>query len=542
MMRHHTLRQISLCALSFILALCVLSVGTAGFGAAFAEEVVWVEDGSPDDAEVWEGDGIWEDDEPLDDGAWDDTEPSEDDGSWDDAEPSEDDGSWDDAESWEDDGSWDDAEPWVDDNTAYDYDYYDVSVEGGIGVFDASNGIYLREEDASDPELDEDEFRSFYVNVRNNDPADQREIPAYFRVDGGIERSFSDTELKEGGVTQYHVDLEDMDKLSPGLHEVEVFVDGEAVYTHRFYVERDWDEIMPEPTKEQMDKTESGSRSPYIVYYPDFDKTKGIKEYSVDLSIDKMDKGTYVSTACGSLDLNRLKESGVQPQTNYGDPGGIYTGIQCWEDGKTGFIMSVWDIIGTDAQGNKQVIKATPLYKDEKAVLKSHTKDSNGEGDFQQLLIEYPFDERHPYRTLLQLGTNEANGNTTLTMQVCDLISQEWKKIVTWDLGYSSDHIKTEELTGFLENYLTQYNGSVRSANLSNIRALDSASGEWVAAKSVKFTVNNSLDPMAYSGSYQFGADENSYYAITSGVEDLCKYPKSGTSFSVKNPSTEKPY
>ena len=40
----------------------------------------------------------------------------------------------------------------------YDYDFYDVSVEGRMGVFNTSNETYLREEDAEDPELDEDEF------------------------------------------------------------------------------------------------------------------------------------------------------------------------------------------------------------------------------------------------------------------------------------------------------------------------------------------------------------------------------------------------
>ena len=74
----------------------------------------------------------------------------------------------------------------------YDYDFYDVSVEGGMGVFNASNETYLREEDAEDPELDEDEFRSFYVSVKNNNPADRRGAPVCYRVDGGIEHSFSD--------------------------------------------------------------------------------------------------------------------------------------------------------------------------------------------------------------------------------------------------------------------------------------------------------------------------------------------------------------
>ena len=411
-----------------------------------------------------------------------------------------------------------------------------------MAVFNAADDTYLREDDTEDADLDEDEYLSFYVNIQNNDPEDPREVPASFRVDGGTELPFSDVVRKEDGITQYHVDLAQMAILSPGLHEVGVFVNGEEVYTHRFYVERDWDEIMPEPTEEQLNELVHDCRSPYIVYYPKFDNTGGLKEYAVDLSIDKMDRGTYVSTMCGGLDINKLEENGLELESNYGNPGEIYTGIQCWEDGRTGLIMSVWDVIGTDAQGNKQVIKAKPLYADEKAVIRSETSESNSEGDFQQLKIEYPFDERHPYRTLMQLGTNEASGNTTLTMQVCDLVSQEWKKIVTWDLGYSSDCIKTKELTGFLENYETRYNNSVRSVNFSNIRGLDADSGEWVAADSVTFTVNNSLDSFGYAGSYQFGADENSYYAITSGVAGLCTPAESGSTFKVENASAERPY
>ncbi len=63
-----------------------------------------------------------------------------------------------------------------------------------------------------------------------------------------------------------------------------------------------------------------------------------------------------------------------------------------------------------------------------------------------------------------------------------------------------------------------------------------------MAADSVKFTVNNSMGDLSYTGSYQFGADQNSYYAITSGVDNLCKSQESGTSFSVNNPTAEKPY
>ena len=83
-----------------------------------------------------------------------------------------------------------------------------------MGIFDASNESYLREEDAEDPELDEGEFRSFYVIVKNNNPDDRRDVPVWFRVDGG--------------------------------------------------------------TEQPMNELEHYSRSPYIVYYPNFGETKGL--------------------------------------------------------------------------------------------------------------------------------------------------------------------------------------------------------------------------------------------------------------------------
>ncbi|MBQ6173275.1 MAG: hypothetical protein IJK28_01470 [Clostridia bacterium] len=82
----------------------------------------------------------------------------------------------------------------------------------------------------------------------------------------------------------------------------------------------------------------------------------------------------------------------------------------------------------------------------------------------------------------------------------------------------------------------------MRSANFSNIRGRSAQSGERTAADSVKFTVNNGVDTFNDVGSYQFGADDHSYYMITSGVGGLCRSEESGTAFSVKDPSDGIPY
>ena len=494
-------------ALEILLTLCILFGCMTGVQTAFAEET---DPAAVAPEESW-------DDEDWDDEDWDDDD-------WDDDD-------WDD-DDW-DDGDWDD-EDWD--------DYFNISTEGGLAVFDASDERYQRETDPEDGEFDEDEYLSYSLIVRNNEEGDERERAVSYRVDGGIERPFSEVSEQEGGTRRYHIDLADMAVMDPGLHEIEVIVGGEVLRTDRIYIPRNWEEIMPSPTKEQMENVEPFLRSTYVVYYPVFGDTTGISEYAIDLSVDASDKGTYFNALTATVDTSALKKKGLDLQNNYGNPGAIYCGFQQWEDGKTGIIMSVWDILYDDANNNRHTIKATPLYADEKARIKSELGESSGEGNFQQFLIDYPWQESHPYRMLTQVGKNDANGNATLTLQVCDLQSQEWKKLVTWDLGYPSDSIQTNELCGFLENYLVPYNASVRSANFSNIRGRSAANGEWVAADSVRFTVNNSLESLDYVGSYQFGADDSSFYAITTGVDDLCQPQQSGTVCTVKNASTQSPY
>ena len=411
--------------------------------------------------------------------------------------------------------------------------------EGGMAVFDASNEDYLREIDEEDEELDEEEYLSFYVNVRNTGSVDWNELPAYFRVDGKKEIPLDNVSLGVGEEGKLHIGLEDFDSLDPGLHEIEVYINDEMIYTSRFYKERDWDEIMADPTDAQKAEASNTGRSPYVVYYPQFEDVSGITDYSIDFSIDETSKGTYFSTLTAYVDTAELEQNGLKLQENYGDPACLYCGFQQTENGKASIIMSIWDVSGKDEQGNSCTYSAKPLFSYDKNAIKSIT---DGEGSYQQFLMEYPWKAQHPYRMTMQLGKNEANGNATLTMQICDLTTQEWTKLVTWDLGYSSQNIKTKNLSGFLENYLVQYNGDRRSANFSNIRARDAKDQEWKAVDTVKFTVNNSQDEFDYVGSYKFGADDNSFWAVTSGVKDLCESSKSESEYTVKNASADSPY
>ena len=150
--------------------------------------------------------------------------------------------------------------------TAFADAKYGITAESGMGIFKVSDESYLREDDKNDSELDEGEYRSFYVNIRNNTPEDQREARVWYQVDGEGERPFSDKVRREDSTTQYHINPQDMDALDYGLHEIRVFVDEEPVCTQRLYVKRDWDEIMKSPTTEQIKSVSDTGRSTYVFF------------------------------------------------------------------------------------------------------------------------------------------------------------------------------------------------------------------------------------------------------------------------------------
>ena len=277
-MRHNSIkRPFSLKALGFAAALLILFGGMAKVRPAYAEEEN--EENGEDSflEEPFDGEYIWdEDDEYSAETAGYEYGPEEDERD----EEVPEDGGIEDAYEADDEDEEDEAED------------SRLTVEGGMAVFSARNEAYLRETDGSDDEPDEDEFLSFYVDIKSDGPEDAGGLPAYYRVDGGIERPFSDVLQEEGNETRYHIDLQDMAEMDPGLHEIEVYVNDEVVHTDRFYVARDWDEIMTDPSEEQISAVSGKGRSPYVVYYPQFENTAGITEYAIDFAIDDMNRGT----------------------------------------------------------------------------------------------------------------------------------------------------------------------------------------------------------------------------------------------------------
>ena len=126
-------------------------------------------------------------------------------------------------------------------------------------------------------------------------------------------------------------------------------------------------------------------------------------------------------------------------------------------------------------------------------------------------------------------------------MWLQDLLTMGWTKLVAWDLGYPSRYIQPTDVYGFMENYLNYSAGCLRAVNISSIRCRDAWDDRWMAVRSVDYTVNNSAIELDYNGSYNFGADDSSFWIITSAVDGLCKPPQSGI-YSVVDSSSDSPY
>ena len=71
--------------------------------------------------------------------------------------------------------------------------------------------------------------------------------------------------------------------------------------------------------------------------------------------------------------------------------------------------------------------------------------------------------------------------------------------MASFDLGVPDLHLGSAG--GFLENYLIQYTGEVRTAEFFNLRARDAYSGEWISCDNVKFLLNGSVTDLGYTGS-----------------------------------------
>jgi len=302
------------------------------------------------------------------------------------------------------------------------------------------------------------------------------------------------------------------------------------------YMIRDWGSYMQMPTQEQVDAARGTVRSPYIAIYPYYSGIERPIEYCVDFHIDHDPYGTYVCPLNWWDDISELEARYAKVYNDYtGIPGG-YCGFQRWEDGSRVFIMSVWCTFCEDYSGNVTVYRPEVVYPE------GQGKDNVGdaEGSFTQFITPFEWRAGRDYRVLLQHTTSPDTGNAVQTVYICDLAANEWYLMASFDLGVPDLYLGNS--AGFLENYITQYAGEVRTAELFNLRARDAYSGEWISADSVSFLLNGSVSDLGYVGSAAFGTDGSSIWAITSGVSGLCAAPDDSILYYLTPGDTTDPY
>ncbi len=296
---------------------------------------------------------------------------------------------------------------------------------------------------------------------------------------------------------------------------------------------RNWADIMDFPSEQEItefNKT-SANRSPYLSGLLDIGKETEFVEYSIDFKADYIPYGTYLNCANVIMDLSSLEQEYDEVYLDYWPS--FYAGLQMWEPGKgSGSIMSFWDIYCKDKAGKISTVRAKLVYPENReANVFGH------EGNGVNFMNDYAWERGHWYRMLLRCCKSEENGHTLVEQLVCDLETGKWTKMCGYDTGLT-DSCFIGNVAIFLEDYLEQYAGDIRTAEYKNIRVRLKDTGKWIPITQV--IMSDSYD---YPGSFCFGADHEQFWMITTGLEKCAvqQCEKNGT-FKVTSCEDGSPY
>ena len=116
---------------------------------------------------------------------------------------------------------------------------------------------------------------------------------------------------------------------------------------------------------------------------------------------------------------------------------------------------------------------------------------------------------------LLQCGTSAETGNTTVEQWICDLETNQWTKLCVYDTGLKNSCF-VGNVAFFLENYIKELAGDVRSMEIRNPRIRKVGDSGWTNLTQAYMTSQGGIPK--YNGSYAFGTDNDRFWMITSGV------------------------
>lgn len=396
-------------------------------------------------------------------------------------------------------------------------------------IFSISSERFVRKASAlaSLDECGKDEYATIRINIKNTSDSPAVLKEPCISIDGGEKRYWTDSTIGSGQSALFHLYYVNAQKLTPGLHTAAFYASGKQLYTCRFNIGRAWKADVTFPSAKECKarsviSSDFDKRSPYLASWLSIDSETRYDGYCVDIKADYLPNGTYCSGFNGYLDLSSLKKT---YKTVSQDGISCYAGLQNWEEGKgTGSILSFWDIFCTDRAGKTTTIRAKRIESTGKS-----TSDSfGGEGTGAHTILPYEWQAGRWYRMLLLCGVSEESGNTTVEQWFQDLVTNEWSHMCTYDTGIP-DSCFIGPAAFFLENYLTKYAGDVRTMEVANVRIHTVSDGAWHDV-----TRTGPIEKAFGTGSWQAGADEHSFYMMTTGVSKWDS-PEKTKSLTIRN-------
>lgn len=362
-------------------------------------------------------------------------------------------------------------------------------------------------------ELGPDEYYSIVLHLQNNGTGDLTWQDAWVVVDNGPSWHWTSGNIPAGSYADLHIYNSNMQTLGPGSHTAVWYMDGLEIHRCTFMLTRDlnWDELVDMPSDEQIDACNASAtrRSPYMAFWLDIPDDTLYTEYSIDFKTDHLPLGSYYSLGNWYMDYSGMTGY-VNITSEYGING--YAGCQNIYNGDKIAILSMWDVFATDASGSVSTIHPTMTYPAQAYQSGAFT----GEGTGAQCLEPYPWEENHWYRVTLKCVEN---ATTTVEFWVTDLETGAQTLVSIFDTGLTGSSFKGK-MCVFLENYIVEYAGAVRTMEVCNARYLDKATGQWCEVHAGEMFPCGGAIAMDYAGSYDYGAADGRLWIWTTGVGD----------------------
>ncbi len=426
--------------------------------------------------------------------------------------------------------------------------YAPVSAQAVLRIFDKQNETYIRDTNISDvAQLSQNEYFSFTFDVKNNRTTPVKINSIYATINGGPRLSWGGFTLNGAAGTMCHIYYVNMQSCQKsGNYTVSLYINDKVVATSTFIIVNSsyadisgyWNSVFPVPTAQQISayKNPRNLRSPYIAGWMMLDNTVRYSEYSIDFKSDHAPLGTYCCLGQWYLDTSNLKNS----YTNVPDSAVAYGGLQntTVAGANKRSIFSFWDIDVNDKSGKPVKLRPKIVYP-----TSSNADEFTGEGTGARYTSHFEWEESHWYRMLIQCSTDEKTGNTLVTQWFCDLETMVWTKICTYDTLMKGTYFKSS-VAVFLENYLTEHAGAVRSMETRNARIFNIDTGSWQSLDDMYMVPNNTGD-IVYEGSYAYGARADRFWMITSGVGGDWEHNGMGqkpTAFKTGHTESGRPY